>query len=566
MHVAEVIRMVKAMRELKPNGDELQLINNERDKHERPDTLYLECLSRNDNTLDHHQQLHQQQQPGEQRQVNEESGVSSSSSSSNSWTQHHNNQPLAPPQLAAGATFSKVTTLVDLATNVSMEMAVQEIAPDDECTVSAIGNQPSAVSNGSEATQVLPPDDVPAVTSRDQRVWHIGTNPLSLLKLIESTASAANDSRTSASSDLLNLLDTSDGQQQLRSEQRQSTARVADESHTTRSRDLQLTPLEPDHDQPTASSDGQPRPISTSPTVRTAQWLKQKKKKKRTASSPTASPYRTSNITVAYADTVPALNRCMDSLASIFDWIAWGEKNNCYRIGDDQVNLVKSKESTAASESDSSVDDTDLPQGALKDLRRATMLKMPHEQRKKFLAAKNKELKAIEDLEFIEGMVPIPRGVRPINTRYVYSVKDPVIQEGLQTDPIAKARLAMKYIKQGGDNLRATFAPTGQAATFRWLMMIAMILKLLCDHVDFNTVFLYTTLTTPMYIKGAPGRLCPPGFWLKVVKALYGCRTAPQGWLHFSLSSPERLLHQGIEEFWTLVQHVLYSEENSTTG
>jgi hypothetical protein len=111
--------------------------------------------------------------------------------------------------------------------------------------------------------------------------------------------------------------------------------------------------------------------------------------------------------------------------------------------------------------------DTDLPQGSLKDLRRATMLKMPHEQRKKFLAAKNKKLKAIEDLEVIEGMVSIPRGVRPISTRYVYSVKDPVTQEGPQTDPIAKARLAMKDIKRGGDNLIATFAPTGQAATFR---------------------------------------------------------------------------------------------------
>jgi hypothetical protein len=63
-------------------------------------------------------------------------------------------------------------------------------------------------------------------------------------------------------------------------------------------------------------------------------------------------------------------------------------------------------------------------------------------------------------------------------------------------------------------------------------MIIAMILKLLCDHVDVNTAFLYATLTTPMYIKGAPGRMCPPGFCLKVVKALYGCRAAPRECYH----------------------------------
>jgi hypothetical protein len=171
--------------------------------------------------------------------------------------------------------------------------------------------------------------------------------------------------------------------------------------------------------------------------------------------------------------------------------------------------------STAPAESNSSDEDEDLPQGPLRDLTRAAMLRMPHGQRKKFLAAEDKELKAIEDLEVIEGMVPTPRGVKPIETRFVYSIKDPVTQEGPQMQQIAKARLTMKDTKRGGDNLRATFAPTGQAATFRWLMIIAMLLNLLCDHIDVNTAFLYAKLTAPMVIKGAPGRMCPPGFFLK---------------------------------------------------
>jgi hypothetical protein len=156
------------------------------------------------------------------------------------------------------------------------------------------------------------------------------------------------------------------------------------------------------------------------------------------------------------------------------------------------------------------------------------MLRMPHGQRKKFLIAEAKELKAIKDLKVIEDMVPIPKGVRPIGTRFVYVTKDPVAQEGKKNKRMAKARLAMQDLKRRGDKLRETFAPTGQSATFRWLMMIAMVLHLYCDHIDVNTAFLYATLTHPMYITGALGRPCLTGYCLKVVKALYGCREAPR--------------------------------------
>jgi hypothetical protein len=132
-------------------------------------------------------------------------------------------------------------------------------------------------------------------------------------------------------------------------------------------------------------------------------------------------------------------------------------------------------------------------------------------------------------------MVPIPKGVRPIGTRFVYATKDTVAQENKKNqknERMAKARLAMQDLKRRGDKLRETFAPTGQSAKFRWLMMIAMVLHLYCDHIDVNTAFLYAALTHPMYITGAPGRPCPTGYCLKVVKALYGCREAPREWYH----------------------------------
>jgi hypothetical protein len=221
------------------------------------------------------------------------------------------------------------------------------------------------------------------------------------------------------------------------------------------------------------------------------------------------------------------LNRGLNKLAETLNWENWATKSGHYPQTSE--NLQPSELNTLG---ESDYEDGDLPQGSLKDLTRAAMLRMPHGQRKKFLIAEAKEIKAIEDLEVIEGMVPIPKGVRPIGTRFVYATKDPVVQEGKKTERMAKARLTIKDIKRGGDNLRETFAPTGQSATFRWLMMIAMCLHLYCDHVDVNTAFLYATLTHLMYIIGAPGRLCLTGYCLKVVKALYGCREAPREWYY----------------------------------
>jgi hypothetical protein len=222
---------------------------------------------------------------------------------------------------------------------------------------------------------------------------------------------------------------------------------------------------------------------------------------------------------------VGMLNRELNKLAEMLNWENWAIKLGHYPQTSENL---EPPEANTLGESDD--EDGDLPQGSLKDLTRAAMLRMPHRQRKKFLIAEAKELKAIEDLEVIEGMVPTPKGVCPIGTRLVYATKDPVAQEGKKTERMAKDRLTMKDIKRGGDNLRETFAPTGQSATFRWLMMSAMCLHLFCDHIDVNTAFLYAFLSHPMYITGAPGRPCPPGYCLKVVKALYGCRKAPREW------------------------------------
>lgn len=61
-------------------------------------------------------------------------------------------------------------------------------------------------------------------------------------------------------------------------------------------------------------------------------------------------------------------------------------------------------------------------------------------------------------------------------------------------------------------------------------MVLATVLCMECDHIDVNTAFLYADLLKPMFMQGPPGYPCQDGYCLKVVKALYGCRTAPREW------------------------------------
>ena len=176
---------------------------------------------------------------------------------------------------------------------------------------------------------------------------------------------------------------------------------------------------------------------------------------------------------------------------------------------------------------------------------RRAMLKLPLDVRKKFIAAEEKELASIQEREVIECECPIPPGVKPIDSRLVYAWKDPVAQEGdhqmahdtgvdngtcEDLDMLAKCRLVMKDFYKAWDNLRETYAPTGRGVTFRLLMIICIILIMQCDHIDVNTAFLYASLPNPMYMNPPPGYPCRPGHCWKVVKALYGCRTAPREW------------------------------------
>ena len=58
------------------------------------------------------------------------------------------------------------------------------------------------------------------------------------------------------------------------------------------------------------------------------------------------------------------------------------------------------------------------------------MLRLSVVEKREYLAAEQRELTSIERLNVIEGEVPIPAGKSLIGSRFVYSMKDAVAQEG----------------------------------------------------------------------------------------------------------------------------------------
>ncbi|CAM9144729.1 unnamed protein product, partial [Ectocarpus fasciculatus] len=143
-----------------------------------------------------------------------------------------------------------------------------------------------------------------------------------------------------------------------------------------------------------------------------------------------------------------------------------------------------------------------------------------------WLLAERAELDSMESREVIEGVVPIPDGVRPIKSRWLYKWK-----EAVDAPPKAKARLVAKgYSQVAGVDYGDTFAPTGKNVILRLLLNIMLMYGMTCHHIDVNTAFLYATLEKPVYMSGPDGYTCSPGQCFKVQRAIYGLKSSPREW------------------------------------
>ena len=121
---------------------------------------------------------------------------------------------------------------------------------------------------------------------------------------------------------------------------------------------------------------------------------------------------------------------------------------------------------------------------------------------------------------------PLPPGVKPINSRYVFKVK--INQQGL-VDRF-KARLVVQGFRQrfGIDYLK-THASVCKMQTFRYQMAHAAQHDLKHEIIDVKSAYLEAKMKLPVYIT-IPGHPAPPGMAARLHRALYGTKQAGRNW------------------------------------
>jgi hypothetical protein len=129
-------------------------------------------------------------------------------------------------------------------------------------------------------------------------------------------------------------------------------------------------------------------------------------------------------------------------------------------------------------------------------------------------------------------LVPIPKKVKLLNTRWVYKIK---LDE--HNKPVKyKSRLVVKgFMQQKGINYNETFAPVAKFKSIKMLLALAATHDLELHQIDFDTAFLNATLEEDVYISVPDGYdatdgVSTVGMCFKLKKALYGLKQAPQAW------------------------------------
>jgi hypothetical protein len=155
-------------------------------------------------------------------------------------------------------------------------------------------------------------------------------------------------------------------------------------------------------------------------------------------------------------------------------------------------------------------------------------------------AAINEEMASLLENETWD-LVPCPRGIKAIPSKYVFKLK---------TDPAGnierfKARLVIKGFKQTeGIDFNEVFAPVARHTTLRTLLAVAAEKDWNLFQLDIKTAFLNGRLeeTEAVYMEPPEGfQQGEPGIVCRLKKALYGLKQAPRAW-YLKLKSELRLL------------------------
>ncbi|KAJ9507131.1 hypothetical protein QJQ45_004864 [Haematococcus lacustris] len=124
-------------------------------------------------------------------------------------------------------------------------------------------------------------------------------------------------------------------------------------------------------------------------------------------------------------------------------------------------------------------------------------------------------------------LVDPPQGCRPLDNRWVFSVKE------ASQGHIArlKARLVVKgFMQREGVDFTELHAPVSKHATVRALLATAAAWDMDLEHLDVKTAFLNGYLDEEIYMKQPAGYEDGSARVCRLKRALYGLRQAPRAW------------------------------------
>ena len=147
-------------------------------------------------------------------------------------------------------------------------------------------------------------------------------------------------------------------------------------------------------------------------------------------------------------------------------------------------------------------------------------------EHKEWKGARKRERDSIYQKQVMRA-VPIPPGVKPIKSKYVYKRK--YDKHGRLKK--YKARLvALGYGQVSGVDVWNTFAPVVKGVTVRLLLALAFIFNMSVHQLDVSSAFLYADIEGDVYMHPPPDFDLPPGYCMKLDKSLYGLRSSPRSW------------------------------------
>jgi len=145
--------------------------------------------------------------------------------------------------------------------------------------------------------------------------------------------------------------------------------------------------------------------------------------------------------------------------------------------------------------------------------------------REQWFAAMDEEMSALEANSTWE-LLPLPPGARPLQLRWVLSVK-----EGEHGQPRHKARLVAKGCAQRPWEHGELYAPVAMAPTLRCLLAKVAAEDLELHQLDICTAFLNGELGEEVWVQQPEGyQQGSSNMALRLRRALYGLKQAPRAW------------------------------------